>query len=255
VNTALITPVILTFNEQDNIARCLAGLHWARRIVVLDSGSTDETEAICRSHPRVDWHTRPFDHFAGQWNHARLLVRTPWMLALDADYLLPREFPEALSALPEEQEVSGWRIPFVYCIGGRPLRATLLPPRLTLFRPEQTTAAEDGHTQTFVTRGRIGDFPCPVWHDDRKPFSRWWANQKKYARQEAQKLRQSPWHGLSPQDKLRKATPLAPLAVAAFCLLGRGLILDIPRGWIYTAQRTLAELLLLQRRWESPAED
>ena len=39
----LVTPLLITFNEIANIERTLAKLDWARRIVVIDSGSTDGT--------------------------------------------------------------------------------------------------------------------------------------------------------------------------------------------------------------------
>jgi glycosyltransferase involved in cell wall biosynthesis len=248
MNLADITPVILTFNEEVNIARTLEHLHWAERIIVLDSGSTDDTAWICQSNPRVQWHQRPFDTFAGQWNYGRSLVRTPWMLALDADYLVPAATVEAFRLL-ETGDAAGFRIPFRYCIHGHPLRATLLPPRITLFRPEQTVVVEDGHTQQMQVNGTVRDLNATIWHDDRKPFSRWWSNQKKYAALEAVKLRNSCWSTLSPQDKLRKATPFSPLAVAAWCLLGKGLVFDLPWGWMYTGQRVLAEAALVWCRW------
>jgi len=243
-----VTPVILTFNEEANIARSLEHLHWAERILILDSGSTDDTEWICRSNPRVDWRFRPFDSFAGQWNHARNLVSTPWMLALDSDYVLPEPFVQALLNL-EADQLAGIEIPFRYCIQGRPLRASLLPPRITLFRPNATRVLEDGHTQEITVEGQVGKLTEPIWHDDRKPFSRWWANQKRYAKLEALKLRTTPWGELSIQDKLRKATPFSPLAVAAWCLLVKGLALDLPHGWTYTGQRILAEAALVHARW------
>jgi len=247
MNSTDITPVVLTFNEQDNIARCLASLHWAERVVVLDSGSTDETEWICRSNPRVEWHTRPFDSFAGQWNHARTLVNTPWMMAMDADYILPDHFTEKLSLL-DDDDIVAWSVPFIYCINGQPLRASILPPRLTLFRPQSVHVLEDGQTQTFVPQGGTGVVSCPIRHDDRKPFARWWLNQKRYARQEAEKLNRLPWALLSPQDRLRWSTPFAPMAVAFYCLFVKGLGLDVPHGWIYTSQRVLAEVLLVRER-------
>ena len=48
-----ITPLILTYNEAPNIARTLAGLSWAKEIVVVDSFSDDETVEIARSFPQV----------------------------------------------------------------------------------------------------------------------------------------------------------------------------------------------------------
>ena len=107
---------------------------------------------------------------------------------------------------------------------------------------------EDGHTQNLVLKGTCGTFSSPILHDDRKPFTRWWLNQKRYARQEAEKLNRMPWALLSPQDRLRWSTPFAPMAVAFYCLVVKGLGLDVPHGWIYSSQRVLAEVLLLRER-------
>ena len=56
-----ITPLVLTFNEAPNIGRTLDRLAWAKEIVVLDSFSTDDTEAICRKIPSVRFIQRKFD--------------------------------------------------------------------------------------------------------------------------------------------------------------------------------------------------
>src|SRR5713226_37901 len=52
-----ITPVVLTFDEEANLRRNLDSLQWAERVVILDSGSTDATEAIAHSYANVTWHT------------------------------------------------------------------------------------------------------------------------------------------------------------------------------------------------------
>lgn len=242
-----ITPVILTSNEEDNIARTLAALHWAERIVVLDSGSTDDTAWICRSNPRVDFHVRAFDRHAAQWNAALDLATTPWVLTLDADYRVTGELAGEISRLPED-DIPGYRIPLAFCIGGKPLRASLLPPRICLFRRDRGHYIQDGHTQDLVLDGTPGNLDSPILHDDRKPRARWLANQKRYAALEAAKLAATPWSALAPQDRLRKWTPLAPLAVLLWCLLPKGLLLDFPAGWRYTTQRVEAEWMLLRER-------
>src|SRR5512143_2622752 len=85
-----ITPLILTWNEEANIARTLDKLRWAREVVVVDSGSTDGTRAICESFPNVRVVVRPFDSHAAQWNFGlkETGIVSDWVLALDADYVL-----------------------------------------------------------------------------------------------------------------------------------------------------------------------
>ena len=87
-----ITPMVITYNEATNIARTLDQLVWAGRIVVIDSGSTDETIEIIRSYPQAEVIYRPFDDFASQCNFGIAQVATTWVMSLDADY----ELSEAL---------------------------------------------------------------------------------------------------------------------------------------------------------------
>ena len=84
-----ITPVILTRDEEANIARTLGQLRWAREVVVVDSFSTDGTLAAARRFPNVHVYERVFDTLAKQWTFALEQVGTPWFLSMDADYFLP----------------------------------------------------------------------------------------------------------------------------------------------------------------------
>jgi hypothetical protein len=81
-------------------------------------------------------------------------------------------------------------------------------------------------------------------HDDRKPFSRWYASQKRYAAAEVKKLRETPFRDLGFNDKVRSLIVFAPPLVVLYCLLVKGLALDWPRGWFYVLQRWIAESLL-----------
>src|SRR5689334_12248300 len=97
--TAEITPLVITYNEAANVPRCLERLRWARRILVLDSGSTDETLALTRRFPNVDVIQRPFDTFAGQCNYGLSQIDTTWVLSLDCDYVLGEGFEHEAKAL------------------------------------------------------------------------------------------------------------------------------------------------------------
>ena len=238
-----ITPVVLTFNEAPNLARCLGRLTWAQRVVVLDSGSTDDTLAIARRWPNVDVHTRAFDDHTSQWNHAIDLVRTPWALSLDADYVLSDGFPAALAAI-DDDEFDAAFASFRYYVGGRPLRASLYPPRAVLFRPDRCRYQADGHTQRLNIPGRSINLSASIDHDDRKPFARWFKSQRHYARLEARMIRATPAGQLSSQDRLRRWAVLGPPGAFVQSFILKGTALDFPHGWYYTFQRTIAESLV-----------
>lgn len=247
---ASITPLILTYNEEANIGRTLAGLVWAQRIVAIDSGSTDRTLELLAADPRVEVIHRPFDTHGQQWNFALAQVSSPWVLSLDADYVVTDRLAEeirrvlAASDRAPQPPPAGYAIPFRYCVHGRPLRGTVLPPRIALFRRTAGHYVDDGHTQDLVLQGACGALNEPILHDDRKPLSRWLWAQERYLRLEVAKLRATPRRRLSPADRLRRGSILSPVAVLVVCLAVKGGLLDGWRGWFYALQRTYVELLL-----------
>ena len=99
--TGSLTAIVLTWNEEENIRRCLEALEWVPRILVVDSFSSDQTPQIAKSFPNVELTQREFDSFAGQCNHALQLVATEWILSLDADYVVTDALRRALMALAD----------------------------------------------------------------------------------------------------------------------------------------------------------
>jgi glycosyltransferase involved in cell wall biosynthesis len=242
-----ITVLLLTYNEEANIARTLAALYWAPRILAIDSGSTDRTLNLLAAEPRVTIRHRPFDSFAEQCNFGLDLIMTQWVLSLDADYVVTPSLAEEISAClqaPNPELFAGFAIPFRYCIAGKPLRGTLLPPRICLYRTAGARYRNDGHGHRVNVPGKVGRLSHPILHDDRKPLERWLASQQRYLAIETRKLQATPWAELSMADRLRLKTPLAPLAAMVLCLFVNGGILDGWQGWTYAFQRCYAEILL-----------
>lgn len=82
-----LSVVIITYNEENNITACLSSLPPGCEIILLDSDSTDQTQALARS-MGAHIHVRPFSHYAEQKNAAVALATRSWVLSLDADETL-----------------------------------------------------------------------------------------------------------------------------------------------------------------------
>ena len=274
-----LTPIILTFNEEANIGRTLGALRWANEVIIIDSGSTDRTIEIAKAeHPNVQVVQRSFDSFAGQCNFGLSKIETEWVLSLDADYELSPQLSAEIQALDATDELSGFSVEFEYRIYGHALRASVYPRRTVLYRRDCARYKEEGHAHRVVVGGLIGRLVGKIYHDDRKPLSRWIQEQDRYAKLEAKHLLRSrsselgvrssedgsayaQGYGatrpaaagekdrteLSVQDRLRLKIFFAAPAMFFYLLFGRGLILDGWPGWFYVAQRTIAELLLSMR--------
>lgn len=86
-----VTVLLAARNEALNLPRCLSAPGPAKRVVVLDSHSTDATAEIARDHGAE---VVQFDYRGGypkkrQWALDTLAIKTPWVLLLDADEVVP----------------------------------------------------------------------------------------------------------------------------------------------------------------------
>ena len=150
-----ITPLIITYNEAPNIERVLEKLAWAKRILVIDSGSTDGTLELLKQCPQVTVLHRTFDSFAAQCQFGLAAVDTEWALSMDADYVLSDDLVGALRSLPNDATLAGYEVSFKYCVWGKPLVATLYPPRTVLYRVSKATYADEGHGHRVRVEGRV----------------------------------------------------------------------------------------------------
>lgn len=239
-----VTPLILTFNEAPNIDRTLKRLAWAKTIVVIDSYSTDETLEILQAYPQIKLYQNKFESFASQCNYGLEQITSEWVLSLDADYILSDELIDEIKNLQKKPEVNSYFVKFKYCVFGKSIRGTLYPPRQVLYRRKKAVYKEDGHAHRVNVDGSYELLNSYIYHDDRKPVSRWFQAEIKYADLEARKLIETPPKQLSLVDRVRRQRVLAPFIILIYCLIFKGGILDGWAGWYYAFQRVLAEILL-----------
>ncbi len=105
-----ISACIITFNEEHNIGECLESLAWADEIIVIDSGSTDKTEEICRKNG-VRFYVHPFTGFRDQKNRALEKASNDWIISLDADERVTAGLKEEIINRLGEQERDGYFVP------------------------------------------------------------------------------------------------------------------------------------------------
>jgi len=118
-----ISVVLVTLDADQHLDRALSALPPCDQILVLDSGSSDNTRTTAERHG-AEWHEHPFDGFGPQKRRAVALARNDWILSIDADEVLDDEAAAALAGLPldEVDPHTCWRIRRRTFVGQREIR-------------------------------------------------------------------------------------------------------------------------------------
>jgi glycosyltransferase involved in cell wall biosynthesis len=238
-----VTPVLLTHNEEQNIARTPSHLTWAKDIVVVDSGSTDGTLAVLERYPNVRVFRRAFDSHGNQWRYAveETQIATDWILRLDADYQMSDALLAEIAALDANGPVNAYRVSFDYAIFSHRLRSSLYPANTVLLRRGSFSVRDKGHTEVWDVNGPVATLSELIIHDDWKTTGQWLIGQARYMQREVDYLHRNKG-GLV--HWLRLKPPLMPIAVFFYCLFGKGLLFNGRAGVFYALQRMVAEATL-----------
>lgn len=98
-----ISAYVITFNEEKRLGKTLDALEQvADEIVVVDSGSTDKTEEIARSHAKVRFMHRDWISYANQKNFAQNQCINEWLLMIDADEVLSDELIAEINEIKKD---------------------------------------------------------------------------------------------------------------------------------------------------------
>lgn len=188
-----VSAVILAFNEETNIGRCLRSLAWCDDILVVDSGSTDATPRICAEHgARVLYNS--WVNFSTQRNWALVNgnLRHKWVLHLDADEEVTPELRASIKKLDPPAGTYGYRIPSKTILFGKWLRRSGMYPvyQVRLGDRDQCTFYEHGHGQREVLpAGQVATLDEPYNHYAfSQGLKKWFVKHIGYAQAEADEI-------------------------------------------------------------------
>lgn len=117
----MLTAIILTHNEEKNISRCLESLKFCDAILVVDDNSTDATVKLAKKlGVKVVSHSLN-DDYSAQRNWAIDQVKTPWVLFIDADEVVPAKLGEEITSAIKKVEYKGFKIPRTDFMWGKKL--------------------------------------------------------------------------------------------------------------------------------------
>jgi glycosyltransferase involved in cell wall biosynthesis len=188
-----VSTLLLTFNEQHNLSRCLEALDWCDDIIVVDSGSTDDSVEILRRAGARVLH-RPFDNFSNQRNFGleEGKPRHEWVLHLDADEVATREFHKRLAVFEPEDGIDAYRVPSKIMLHGHWLRHAGMYPtyQVRLGHRDRLRFRQVGHGQREdLPPASVGLFDEPYLHYNfSHGLSAWLRKHLRYAEDEARDL-------------------------------------------------------------------
>jgi glycosyltransferase involved in cell wall biosynthesis len=191
----MISVIILTFNEEQNIAACLDSVKWSDDVLVLDSFSTDRTVEIARASGARVLQNR-FTNFAEQRNFglAHGGFKHDWILHLDADEIVTQELRDEVRAAVQDSKRDAYQVASKMMFNGHWLRyAGLYPSYQVRFgRREKLRFVQVGHGQREqMSAGKIGTLKSSLVHNSfSKGIHDWLEKHNRYSLAEALDLMQ-----------------------------------------------------------------
>lgn len=214
------------------IQRCLASLAFADEIIVVDSGSTDQTVELAKqAGAKVTYHKWP--GWAKQKNLAIDLATHDWIISLDADEWLPENAEKTIKTAIQSTQVDA------YTLGRRTLflgrwmaHGGWYPDRqIRLFRKSITRFADVPVHEKVIEPERQADLKIDIWHESYTSLKEYFAKNEKYSSAQALQQKNQSW--LWPKLILK---PIYRFGQTYFWQAGfldgrHGILLAVLRSW------------------------
>lgn len=179
-----LSVVLITKNEAANVAACLASVSFAQEIIVVDSGSTDETVALARQHGARVESTPDWPGFGPQKNRALALATQEWVLALDADERVTPELAGEIREVIARSDAVAYELPRLTQFCGQWIRHCGWTPDhvLRLFRRGAARFSDDlVHERVLLAEGTPARLATPLLHYSYPTPGHYWRKLESYS--------------------------------------------------------------------------
>ncbi|KGP62708.1 glycosyl transferase [Legionella norrlandica] len=162
----MLSVIIITKNEEANIRRCLESVLFADEIIIVDSGSTDNTLTIAKEYTdkvfSMDW-----QGYGIQKYRALQKTQGDWILNLDADESVSQELQAEILQAISSDSADAFRVPIQMIFYNQVLKYSGSPKRhIRLFKRENASYSKDiVHEKVIIpSRARVGRLKKPIRH-------------------------------------------------------------------------------------------
>jgi glycosyltransferase involved in cell wall biosynthesis len=192
-----LSVILICKNEAHRLAATLEAVRFADEIIVVESGSTDDTVAIARSIADIVVVTDDWPGFGPQKNRALDLATKDWVLSVDSDEIVSDALREEILVSIDSGTHEAFRMPRLSSFLGREIRHSGWWPDhvLRLFRRGDTRFSDDLVHERVVFDGPVGTLREPLQHACYETMDEVRKKSELYALAAAQSLHKRGRHG------------------------------------------------------------
>ena len=236
---------LITRNEAGNLRRLLPSLQIFAEVIVVDSGSTDDTVQVAQEFPNTSVSYRAWTGFSDQKSHALSLCTQPWVLNLDADEALTPELLTAMQILITADDADALECERILLRWGkRPRNFSKKDILIRFFRRGCGHYEPAKVHERIEISGRIRNTDATMLHYENLTFTERMAKSNQYSQLKAEDkyakgARCTLWH-------LLLVFPVSFLG----CYLGKGFFLDGGEGVLTSMNHAYYNFMKYAKLWE-----
>ncbi len=244
LNAMTLSTVIITLNEEKNIAECLRSVSFSDEMIVVDSGSTDSTVSLAKSIGAKIF-KKDFKNFASQKNFGIDHATGDWLLLIDADERVTPTLAKEIKKALEEPKAEGYFVIRRNNIFGRWMWFGINRSDRQLRLIRKSAARFEGlmHERIYYS-GKTIKLKNPLLHYSTNSISSYMAKLNLYMNLEAKILEK---RRFVVGEKEMKQRPFKVFCSHYFIKLG---FLDGLEGFLFCILSAYYEFIRLLKKWE-----